>query len=95
MRKPPNINETNDMKKITSLAVICLISMAAMSCQTSYDAYGNPQQTVDPGAAVAGAAAAGILGYAISNNRNDNNHYYHNNNHYRHGGHGHGRYRRY
>jgi hypothetical protein len=33
-------------------------------------------QTVDPGLAVAGAAAAGLVGYAIANNRDDN-HYYH------------------
>jgi hypothetical protein len=46
---------------------------------TTYDSAGRPVQTVDPGLAVAGAAAAGLVGYAIANNRDDH-HYY--------GGHG-------
>jgi hypothetical protein len=48
---------------------------ASMSCMTTYDAYGRPVQSVDPGMAVAGAAAAGVLGYAIANN-NDHHHGY-------------------
>lgn len=50
---------------------------ANMSCMTTYDAYGRPVQSVDPAAAVAGAAAAGVLGYAIANSNNNDNHYYH------------------
>jgi len=46
---------------------------AGTSCMTTYDAYGRPVQSVDPGMAVAGAAAAGLVGYAIANNNN----YYH------------------
>lgn len=46
----------------------------------TYDSAGRPVQSVDPGAAVAGAAAVGILGYAIGNNNNNNNS---NNNHHR------------
>lgn len=46
---------------------------------TTYDANGNPVQSVDPGVAIAGAAAAGVLGYAIANN---NDHHHHYNNHY-------------
>jgi len=53
------------MKKIKTLAILCVVSMATVGCQTTYDAYGNPRQTVDPGTAVAGAAAVGILGYAL------------------------------
>ena len=45
---------------------------ASTSCMTTYDAYGRPVQSVDPGMAVAGAAAAGLVGYAIASN----NHYY-------------------
>ena len=34
---------------------------------TTYDTYGRPQQTVDPGVAIAGVAAAGLVGYALAN----------------------------
>jgi len=49
-----------------ALLVICIAS--SVSCMTTYDAYGRPLQTVDPGLAVAGIAAAGLIGYAASNN---------------------------
>jgi len=42
---------------------------------TTYDAYGRPVQSVDPALAVAGVAAAGLVGYAISNNNNNYNCY--------------------
>ena len=45
--------------------------VASTSCTTTYDAYGRPQQSVDPGVAVAGVAAAGLLGYALADNHND------------------------
>lgn len=48
-----------------------------MSCMTTYDSAGRPVQTVDPAVAVAGAAAAGLAGYAIANNRSDNDHHHH------------------
>ena len=83
------------MKKTTTLVLACALALVSTNCTTTYDAYGNPRQSVDPGAAVAGAAAAGVLGYAIANNRdNDNNRNYYNN----HRGHGrsyYGRNRRY
>lgn len=83
------------MKKTITLILAGAISLVSTNCTTTYDAYGNPRQSVDPGTAVAGAAAAGVLGYAIANNRdNDNNRNYHNN----HRGHGrsyYGRSRRY
>lgn len=44
---------------------------------TTYDAYGRPVQSVDPGAAVAGAAAAGIIGYALANDDDDHHHHGH------------------
>ncbi len=37
---------------------------------TTYDGYGRPVQSVDPGLAVAGVAAAGLVGYAAANNNN-------------------------
>ncbi len=59
--------------------MIAIVALTATltSCTTSYDAYGRPVQSVDPGAAVAGAAAAGVVGYAIGRN-NDDNRYYNN-----------------
>lgn len=59
------------MKNIFSLAVVISLAASSIGCQTSYDAYGNPRNTVDPGTAAAGVAAAGLLGYAISKNRHD------------------------
>ncbi len=78
------------MKKIITTILAAAFALASTNCTTTYDAYGNPRQSVDPGTAVAGAAAAGILGYAIANNRNDNRHdyrhygggYYHRRGHY-------------
>ncbi len=75
-----------------SVKVKCLqiLSMAAMlslltSCMTTYDAYGRPVQTVDPALAVAGVAAAGLIGYAIADGIDDNNYRgkkYHRGNYY-------------
>ncbi len=48
--------------------------VVSTSCTTTYDAYGRPQQSVDPGLAIAGVAAAGLAGYAIANS-NDHHHY--------------------
>ncbi|MBM3863049.1 MAG: hypothetical protein FJ385_03715 [Verrucomicrobia bacterium] len=41
---------------------------------TTYDAWGRPVQSVDPGAAMVGAAAAGLIGYAIAS---DHGHHHH------------------
>lgn len=59
------------MKKLVSLTWIGALAIASVSCHTSYDAYGNPRQAVDPGVAVAGVAAAGVLAYAIGRDRHD------------------------
>ncbi|MES2438867.1 MAG: hypothetical protein V4584_07365 [Verrucomicrobiota bacterium] len=56
---------------------------SSMSCMTTYDANGRPVQSVDPAAAVAGVAAAGLVGYAIGNN---NDHHHNNNYYYQRGG---------
>ena len=53
--------------------LVCLAS--SVSCMTTYDAYGRPVQSVDPAVAIAGAAAAGMIGYAAANN-NDHHHSY-------------------
>lgn len=54
----------------SALAGLLVAIGSSVSCMTTYDAYGRPVQSVDPGMAVAGAAAAGIVGYAIANNNN-------------------------
>lgn len=59
-----------------TLAATAMLMVSATSCMTTYDANGNPVQSVDPGAAAAGAVAAGVLGYAIANNHNHHDHYY-------------------
>ena len=45
-------------------ASLALVSMTG--CYTTYDSYGRPVQSVDPGMAIAGIAAAGLIGYAIA-----------------------------
>lgn len=79
-------------KSPTLISVIALAILPPLlsSCTTTYDAYGRPVQSVDPGAAAAGAVAAGALGYAIGrNNDDDHRHYYHGRSyrrpHYHHG----------
>lgn len=54
-----------------------VLLMSGISCMTTYDQQGRPVQSVDPGAAAAGAVAAGVLGYAIANNRGDRHHHHH------------------
>ncbi|MDP4625917.1 MAG: hypothetical protein NWT08_12350 [Akkermansiaceae bacterium] len=70
------------MRKILAFTLMGALAVSSVSCTTTYDAYGNPRQSVDPGTAAVGVAAAGILGYAIAKNRSDNRSRYHNNNGY-------------
>jgi hypothetical protein len=65
-------------------------ALSSVGCMTTYDAYGRPVQSVDPGAAVAGAAAAGIVGYAIG--QSGDRHHHHHRGYY--GGYHRGRYYR-
>ncbi len=58
------------MKKTLTILVAGAFALASTNCTTTYDAYGNPRNSVDPGTAVAGAAAVGVLGYALAKNRN-------------------------
>ncbi len=60
----------------SAAVVILLIAATGSSCTTTYDAYGRPVQSVDPGAAAAGAVAAGALGSAIGQNNDRDHHYY-------------------
>ncbi|MCU0777007.1 MAG: hypothetical protein MUF86_04990 [Akkermansiaceae bacterium] len=63
---------------ISRWATLCLLLLACTfgtSCMTTYDSAGRPVQSVDPGLAVAGVAAAGLVGYAIANNNGGHRHY--------------------
>lgn len=60
-----------NMKTFLPFITLCAIALSSIGCQTSYDAYGNPQTTIDPATAGAGALAAGVLGYAIKDRRDD------------------------
>ena len=82
------------MKTTATLITAGVLALAATSCTTTYDAYGRPVQSVDPGAAAAGAVAAGALGYAIGQNNDDHHGYYyyprhHRGGYYRHHGYRH------
>lgn len=61
--------KTNLFRLVVSLVVASLFT----SCTTVYDPYGRPYQTVDPGAALVGAAAVGLLAYGLASSY-DNNH---------------------
>lgn len=56
------------LRLTTWLSLLALVG-SSVSCMTTYDGYGRPVQSVDPGLAVAGIAAAGLIGYAAANNR--------------------------
>ena len=60
------------MRKTLTFILAGAFALSSTNCTTTYDAYGNPRSSVDPGTAAVGAAAAGVLGYAIANKRNDN-----------------------
>lgn len=66
------------MKTILSpvrlIALLAFVTLGA-SCTTTYDSYGNPRQSVDPGVALMGVAAAGIVGYALADDNGHDTHY--------------------
>lgn len=59
----------------TTFCMLVLATASSMSCMTTYDSAGRPVQSVDPGLAVAGVAAAGLIGYAIANDNGGHHHY--------------------
>lgn len=63
-------------KRILQAACVALASLTTLSCMSTYDAYGRPVQSVDPGVAVAGAAAAGLIGYSAGRDRGRDRVYY-------------------
>lgn len=66
------------MKTITTWILTGALAITSLSCTTTYDAYGNPRQSVDPGTAAAGVAAAGVIGYALAKDKDKNKHRSHN-----------------
>jgi hypothetical protein len=62
--------------RIIAVVAVGAFAAASTSCMTTYDAYGRPVQSVDPGAAAAGAVAAGAVGYAIGQNNDDRHYHY-------------------
>ncbi|MFZ9937128.1 MAG: hypothetical protein ACO3JG_08685 [Luteolibacter sp.] len=76
--------KTQSLRKILTLTLAsAFVVLGGVSCMTTYDAYGRPVQSVDPGAAAVGIAAAGVLGYALANDHNSHHHHYHGHYHYR------------
>ena len=63
------------MKKVLIASLLAGPLALLPSCTTTYDAYGRPVQSVDPGAAAAAAVAAGVVGYAIGENNDDHHHH--------------------
>ena len=66
--------KTKKTIKYVGLAMLAAIGLS--SCTTTYDAYGRPVQSVDPGTAAVGALAIGAAGYAIGHNNSHNNNYH-------------------
>ena len=56
------------LRAFTAALLVAAIG-SSVSCQTYYDAQGNPVQAVDPAAATALAVGAGLAGAAIANNQ--------------------------
>ncbi|HEX5789709.1 MAG TPA: hypothetical protein VFY13_01090 [Luteolibacter sp.] len=54
------------------IGLIAVFGMSGVSCMTTYDAYGRPVESVDPGLAIAGVVAAGIIGHSMA----DGHHYH-------------------
>lgn len=50
-----------------------MVTMGA-SCTTAYDAYGRPRTVVEPGAAILGAAAVGLLAYGLASSDDGHRH---------------------
>ncbi len=71
-----NTSQSSRLFRWSALTALLVGAFASVGCMTTYDAYGRPMQTVDPGVAVAGAVAAGALGYALANDNHGG--YYHN-----------------
>lgn len=71
--------KTHSIPRLPRIAVVsALLAVAgsSVSCVTTYDTMGRPVQTVDSAVAVAGVAAAGLIGYAIGQDHHHHGGYY-------------------
>ncbi len=68
--------KTTILVRVSGALACVVFAFSTTSCMTTYDAAGRPMQTVDPAMAAAGVVAAGLVGYAISDN-NNHHHGYH------------------
>jgi hypothetical protein len=57
------------------LILAALMATLGVSCSTAYDAYGRPHTVVEPGAALLGVAAAGLIGYTLASDHHHGGHY--------------------
>lgn len=71
------------IKNTLIIAGALVSTLGLTNCTTTYDAYGRPVQSVDPGMATAGIIGAGVLGYALANDNDDHRHHRHHHDHYR------------
>jgi hypothetical protein len=62
------VKSRSTLFRLPAIALLIAGIASSVSCMTTYDAYGRPVQSVDPALAVAGIAAAGIIGVAAANN---------------------------
>ena len=60
------------MTKLLKVTTVALLGAFGTSCTTSYDAYGNTRQSVDPAGVAIGAVALGAIAYSVGKNRGEN-----------------------
>ena len=61
----------NGFRLLTAL----LVASLGMGCTTAYDYYGRPRQVIEPGAAIVGAAAIGLLAYGLASSGDHREHH--------------------
>ena len=59
-------------QKLLAAGLALGLCLAGTSCMTTYDAQGRPVESVSPEGAALGAVAAGLIGYAIADDKRDN-----------------------
>ncbi len=72
------INPFARIQRFCWVSLLVLALMFSGSCTTTYDTYGRPVKSVEPGVAIAGVAAALVVGALIasSSNQDDEPSYY-------------------
>jgi hypothetical protein len=66
------------MKSLFHRLILAVSLMAVgASCATVYDPYGRPHTMVEPGAAILGAAAVGLLAYGLASDGGGHHHGHH------------------